>query len=209
MRRAFAAIRMRRLSRLRELDRAPRYLSFGEGTPLRNLFDRMTIAVTASKIHLAIGAARIFAQASLDDTHGFDELAPIHPPQEAQTADAVANGYLVGSLLLVSRLHQLLDSQPGLGKHLLDPGQRQCQSEALSLQPAREFRYEWGRHRRVRACHVRDHQHQALRILLRDCRHLLRPRASEIAVDSAGGDAHGNAPQILNQGQPQHNGDGP
>ena len=53
----------------------------------------------------------------------FDEFAPIHPAQRAQATDAVANGNLVGSLLLVARLHRLLDGQARLGKHLLNPGQ--------------------------------------------------------------------------------------
>ena len=102
MRRAFAAILMRsrnnlcslgrikwlhRLDRLRRLcepDRVPRDFGFGEGTGFRNLLNRMTIAIAAGEIHLSVGAARIFAQRLLDDTHRFDELAPIHPFQKTQ-----------------------------------------------------------------------------------------------------------------------------
>ena len=63
-----------------------------------------------------------------------------------------------------------------LGKPLLDPGERQRQRGALSLQPARELGDERARHRRVRARHVRDHQDQALRIAARRPPSSGRPR---------------------------------
>ena len=63
-----------------------------------------------------------------------------------------------------------------LGQPLLDPGERQRQRGALSLQPARQLGDERAHHRRVRARHVRDHQDQALGIVLGDVHHLVRPR---------------------------------
>ena len=47
---------------------------------------------------------------------------------------------VVGGLLLALPLDQLLDGQTGLGEPLLDPGERQGQGRALSLQPPRKFR---------------------------------------------------------------------
>ena len=45
------------------------------------------------------------------------------------------------------------------------------------------------RHRRVGPRHVRDHQDQALRVVLGDLRHLVRPGVGQVPVDPAGGDA--------------------
>ena len=91
----------------------------------------MTVAVTGGKIHLAVDAAGILTQGLLDNAHRLDELAPVHRPQETEAADAVAHGDLIGGLLLVLRLHQLLDRQAGLGEPLLDPGERQGQGGPL------------------------------------------------------------------------------
>ena len=99
------------MRRLRKLDRTSSDLSFSKGTPLRNFFNRMTITVATGKIHLGVGIIRIFAQCLLDNTHAFDEIAPIHRTQKAQAANAVADRNLVGSLKLVSGMHQLLDGQ--------------------------------------------------------------------------------------------------
>ena len=209
MRHARVDARRRGLCFPGELDRAPGHLGLRERAPLRDFFDRMAIAVAAGKVHPRVGTGGIVAQGSLDNTHGFDELAPIQCAQEAQAADAVADRNLVGGLLLVPRLHHLLDGLSRLGQNLLDPGQRQCKGKASPLQPAREFRYEWGRHWRMRARHVRDHQHQAFRIFLSGGRHQFCPAACDIAVYPSGGDTNGNATQVLDQGQPQHDGDGP
>ena len=109
----------------------------------------------------------------------------------------------------VSDLHQLLDREARLGEALLDPGERQRQRGALSLQPARELGDERAHHRRVRARHVGDHQDQALRIVLGDLHHLVGPRVGPVALERPGGDARADAAQVLDQRQPQHDRDGP
>ena len=48
-------------------------------------------------------------------------------------------------------------------KPLLDPGERQRERWALSLQGARELGHEGAYHRRIRARHVGDDEDQALR----------------------------------------------
>ncbi len=59
-------------------------------------------------------------------------------------------------------------------------------------------------HRRIRARHVRDHEHEALGIGLDDRLHLVDPAVGEIAIDAARGDVGGDAAQILDQRKPQH-----
>ncbi len=196
-------------ARPRKLDGAAGHRVLGEPTGLRDLLDDVAIAVAAGEIHRGVGRARVRAQGLFDHAHGLDEIAPVHRPEKAQTADAVADRDLVGRLLLVAGAHQLLDAQARLGKLLFDPRQRQGQCGPLSLQAARKLRHERRGHRRIRSRHVRDHQDQALRILAGNLRQLARPRDGHIPIQPAGGDAHRDAAQILDQRQTQHDGDGP
>ena len=193
----------------REVDRPARHLAFGQMTALRKLLDRMAVAITGGKVHRSVDAARILTKDLFDGAHGLDELTPVGRPQESETADAVADGNLIGRLLLVARLHQMLDRQTRLGESLLDPRQRQRQSRALSLQAARELRNKRSRHGRARPRHVCDHQDQALRVLRRRLYHLIGPGFRQVPVHPAGGRPRDDASEILDQRHTQHDGDRP
>ncbi len=193
----------------RQLDRLAGHLALRQAALLRYLFRCMAVAIAGGKIHPAIDAARIVEQRPLDDAHGLDELAPVDRAQNPKTADAVADGDLVGGLLLILRLHHALDRQARLGESLLDPGQRQCQGRAPPLQATRELRDERAGQRRIRARHVRDDQNQALRILLGGLRHLVRPGVGQVSLVPGGGDPQADATEILDQRQSQHDRDCP
>ena len=87
--------------------------------------------------------------------------------------------------------------------------QRQRQGRTLSLQPARKLRHKCACHRRRRACHVGDDEDEALRIPLGGLHHLVGPCVGQIALAPAGSDPHADAAEILDQGEPQHDRDGP
>ena len=169
----------------------------------------MAIAIAGGKIHPAIGSARILSQRVLDDTLGLDECAPVRRAENPQTADAVADRDLIGGLLLVLRVHEVLDGQTRFRQPLLDPGQGQCQRGTASLQAPCEFRDEAADHRRIRVRHVGDYEDQALGIADCGLRHLLRPRRSQVSLCPTGSDAHTDATQILDDCQPQHDRDRP
>ncbi len=192
-----------------QLDRVTRHFLFGHPAVLRDLLHDMAVAIAGGELHPPVHPARIVAQDPLDHAHGLDELAPVHRTQGAQTADAVADGDLIGGLLLVLDLDQLLDRQAGLGELLLDPGQRQGQGGTLALKTARQLRDEGAGHGRIRARHVRDHQDQILGVALGHRRHLVGPAVGQILVGAAGGDPDRDAAQILDQREPQHDRDGP
>ena len=207
MRRALAVVLHRAFPG--QVKRVARHLNFGKAAVFRDLLHHVPVAIPGGKIHPAVHPARIVAQGVLDPAHRFHELAPVHRPQEAETADAVADGHLVGGLLLVLRLNRLLDGQARLGEPLLDPRQRQGQGGTLALQSARQLRHERARQRQVRARHVRDHQNQIFRVALGHRRHLVGPPIGQVAVGPAGRDADRDAAEILDQRQAQHDRDGP
>src|SRR5208283_1368533 len=99
----------------------------------------VTVTVTSMKIHFAVCSAWVFTQSLFNNAHRLDELAPVHRSQEAEAADAVAHRNLISRLLLVLRLHHLLNRHTEHGEVLLDPGERHCQGWALSLKPAGKF----------------------------------------------------------------------
>ncbi len=172
-------------------------------------FHHVAIAVTSGEIHCRIDAGGVLSQQLLHHAAMLDEFAPIDRRQRAQAADAVADRDLVGGLLLRLQLHQMLDALARFGQALLDPAQRQRQRRALSLQPARHLGDERAGHRRVRARHVGDHQHHALGIAFGGCGHVVGPAHGFAAIAPVRHHPRGNAAQVFDQCQPQHDRDRP
>ena len=191
---------------MRQLDRFARHLVLGQPAVLRSLLYNVAVTVTSKKIHPAVNTAGVLMKYPVNNAHLLDELAPVHCTQETEAADAVAHRDLVSGLLLVLRLHQLLNRLSVFGEALLNPGQRKRKGRALSLQPAHKFRNKRAYHRRARSRHIRDHQNQALRVFLSGLSHQVRPIISPVTVDSVSGDPGCNAPEILNQRKTQHDG---
>ncbi len=169
----------------------------------------MAVSIAAGKIHPAIDAAWVLTQRVLDHALGLDECAPVRRAKNPETADAVADRDLIGGLLLVLRLHEVLDGQTRLRQALLDPGQGQRQSGAASLQAPRELGDEAADQRRIRARHVGDHQDQTLGITDCGLRHPLCPGGGQVSLGPTGRDAYTDATQILDHCQPQHDRDRP
>ena len=164
----------------------------------------MPIAVACRKIHLWINSERILAQYFVDGAQRFDERAPIGHQDETQTADGVADRYLIGRLLLVFRLDELRHGETGFRQRLLDPCQRQRQRRPLSLQPAGEFRDERAHQRRTRSRHIGDDENQVFRIFVGDRGDLIDPNIGDVAVAPVRADARGDAAQVFDERQPQH-----
>ena len=196
-------------ARMRQVDRLARHLALRVRAALGDFLHDVTVAIPSDMIHPAVDIAGILTQGPLDNAHRLDELTPVHGSEETEAADAVAHRDLVSGQLLGLHVHRLFDGQAGLGQSLFDPGQRQCQRRALALQTACEFGHKRVRHRRIRAGHVGHRQNQALGVLLGDHRHLIGPLISAVAQDPVGGDSSANPPNILDQGQTKHDGDGP
>ena len=96
--------------------------------------DRMAITIAGDKIHLPVNPGRIEAQRLLDLAHVLHKLLPVHGAQETQAGDAVADGNLVGGLVLALEVDQLLDGKSLLHEPLLEPAPRQVHRRALARQ---------------------------------------------------------------------------
>ena len=192
-----------------QTDRARGDLPLFQPEPPRRRLHDMAIAVPRGKVHQGVHAGRVVSKDLFDTASGLDKRPPVSGPEEPQAADAVADRHLVGGLLLVLRLHQVLDRQIVLGQSLFDPRQRQGQRRALALQAAGELGNEGPDHRRLRPRHVGDRQDETLRVFLGDLRHLVGPVVGTVPIRAVGPDPGGNASQILEQRQPQHDRDGP
>ena len=193
----------------RQLQRGVGDFKFAELALARDLLGDVAIAIAGGEIHLPIGAIGIGAQRLLDDAHGFDKLAPIHHCQETQAADAVADGHLVGGLLLVLGLHHLFDRQIAVGQPLLQPVQRHRERRTAALQSPHQFGYERFGHRRLGARHVRDHQHDTFGVSLGGCDQTIGPLMGHVAIAAIGNHACTDASEILDQRQSQHDRDSP
>ena len=106
----------------------------GEGAASGDLFNRVAVQVAGGEIHRREDAGRILAEHLVDTAHRLDEFTPVGRAQNAEAADAVADRDLVGGLPLALRVHEPLDGLALFGEALLDPGEREGQGGALTLQ---------------------------------------------------------------------------
>ena len=194
---------------VRELHRLARDVGFRESRVLRDPLDHVPIAVARREVHLAIDVDRILAQLAVDRAHRLDELAPVDRAQCAQAADAVADGHLIGGLLLRFGLDHQLDRAAAVSEAVLDPGERERKRRRLSLQLACQLGHERTDHPRTRSRHVGNDQDQIRRIALGDVDHPVGPVTGDTVVERAALDARGHAPQVLDQCQAQHDRDPP
>ena len=171
--------------------------------------DDVPVAIPRGEVHRGVIAVSVAAQERLNSAHRFDKVSPVGRTQEPQATDAIADRDLIRGEALRFRLHQLFSRAVGFGQALFDPRQRQRERQTLALQPSCQFGDKRVDERRIRAGHIRDHQYQALRILLRSVNHLVSPVTGLIAINHPCRNAPTDAAQILDQCKPQHDRDCP
>ena len=74
-----------------EVDCVFRNFPFRVSAIFSRFFDDMAVLIAGRKIHPCIHVAGIIAQRLLDQTHGFNEFAPVHRTKKSQAGDAVAD----------------------------------------------------------------------------------------------------------------------
>ncbi len=192
-----------------QLDGLLRHLRLQELAVAGNGLDRMAIAIASEKIHFPVNPGGVQAQRLIDLAHGLDKLTPVQSAQETQTVDGVTDGDLVGGLVLALELDQLLDGKSLVREPLLEPGPRQVHRRALAGQPLRELRHKSAGQRQGGLCHLGDHHHEVRGILLRHVLQALDPQVSQVAIVPGDHQAGGDPAQVFDQGQPEHNRNGP
>ncbi len=155
-----------------QLDGALRDVRFRKFTLPGQKFDRMPVTIAGRKIHRVVNPGGIAAQNQFDLAQVFHELFPVHGAQETEAGDTVADGDLVGGLILGFQLDELLDGQAELSQPLFEPAAREMQHRALPRQPLAEFRHEGTGQGQIRFRHVSDHDDEMRWIFLR---HFLQP----------------------------------
>ncbi|MDQ1133040.1 hypothetical protein QE386_001635 [Pseudoxanthomonas winnipegensis] len=178
------------------------------GAPGHGL-DHPPVLVAAGEVHGRIGAVRVLAQQVFDHAAALDEAAPVHAGDEAQAADAVADRGLRGGLANALALDHGLERAPALGHPLLHPVDRHVRGEVAAAQVAQQFGHEGPAHRRLRAQHVGQHQHHVLGRALGGFGHALGPGLGQAVIADVAGDARGDAAQVLDHRQAQHDRHGP
>ena len=194
---------------VRQLHHLARHLCLGNACQARALFHHVAVAVAGGEVHARVDTAGVLAQGGLHQALGFDKIAPVRSAEQAQAGNAVADADLVDGLALGFGLHHLLNGLTGFTQALLHPGQRQGQGRAMALQAARQLGDKGIHQGGTGARHVRDHQDQALGVVLGHLQHLVRPGTGAVALEHALGHARAYAAQVFNQGQAQHDGNGP
>src|SRR6185369_15788768 len=102
----------------------------------------MAIAIARRKIHLAVNTSGVAAQSLFDRTQALHELLPVHGAQETKARNTMADGNLVGSLVLTLDVNELLDRQPLFNQPLFEPTSSEMQYRALSRQTLAKFRHK-------------------------------------------------------------------
>ncbi len=189
---------------LAELDRLAGHFELRQLAALGDTLNGVAIAIARGKIHRGIDSCRFAAQDLFDDAHLLDEITPIHRAEKSQTGNAVADRNLVRGLVLVLCLNQLLNGEPLILQAMFHPTGGKAEIGALTVQMPGEFGDKCAAERDVGAGHVGQHEDQIGRVFLDDLHHPIGPLVGDIAVLAAGCDARGNAAQILDQRQTQH-----
>jgi hypothetical protein len=190
-------------------DRSADHLFLGGRAVGRNIFDGMAAAVAGFKFLGGIGADWVAPEHLFSQAEALDELAPVHGAQEAQAVDVVDDGHPARSLVLAIGHEDLVGGQPLVRQLVLDPAQDDLEGRTPSLEFAVEFLNEGGAHRRLRAVQVREDLKKAPRLGLGRPDDALGPSEGQVPVTLAQGDETGDAPQVLDQRQPQHDRKGP
>ncbi len=106
---------------------------------LGQILHDMPVTVAGPEIHPGIDPGRVAAQHGFGHTKGFNKLPPVDGVQGSETGDGVADGYLVGGLVLALRLLNQLDRLPLLRQFLFNPIDGQPDDRVNSLDVGIKF----------------------------------------------------------------------
>ncbi len=192
-----------------QLDRCFRHRFFLRAAFLGQFLHDVPVAVPAAEVHPRIHAGRIAAQHGLGDAQRLDERLPIDGVEGPQAGDRVADRGLVGRLVLALRLLDHFDGLALLRKLLLDPIDRQVERRMESLDAGEQFGDKRRRHGRRGADKLGQLGDEQPGVLLDDADESPGPLHRQVVLTPPPGDSIAYAPQVFQQRQAEHDGDGP
>ena len=132
------------LRRLSEKDRSLRHFQLAVSAAAGNGLDGVPVAVAGEEILVGVDPGRVEAQHGFHQAQVLDEPPPVEGRDEAETADAVGYGDLVGCRAATGDFQELDCAQTLVGKLMLEPGLDESERRALSLKPGVEVLDERG-----------------------------------------------------------------
>ena len=193
----------------RELDRGVGHCVLGRLGLSRHGLHAVAIAVARDEIHSGIHFGRIGPKRLLGDAHRLDKFSPIHRAQEAQAADTIADGDLIGRLCLIVRPLQLLARQALFGETVFHPAMDGRQRGTVALQSSAEFLHELVAKRRIGPGQLRQNIEDRFRRVLQRNQQAVSPHGGQIPIAPPLADVCRHPPQVFDEPQPQHDRHGP
>src|SRR6202000_1236422 len=144
-----------------------------------------------------------------DETQFFDEIAPLRRADDAEGADAVAYGYLVGGLFLVFGPDEVVAADAHARQLLFHPAEGEGQGWSFALQFAGEGCHEGAAQYRFGPCHVGDGQDEVARLVLDGSGHPFRPVDRQVIVDEVQRYFARYPAEVFDDGETEHDGYGP
>ncbi len=195
---AEAGLRVRRRGG-RHADGPPGHLQLVAPASPRELFDGMAVVVPRRKVHLR--DARAVAQLLVHEAHALEEVRPVGLRQQAHARDHVAHRRVVGDLLLVLDVHDLVGRRRLARQPAVEPVERRRHRGILLAQTLDELdRERPGEGRRLE--HLDHLGRRGLGPAAR-AEQQVGDAVGLVAREAAGGDALGQAPEILDEHDPQ------
>ena len=195
---------VRRLARAGQRQGCGRHVAFALPVLAREALDGMAVMVARGEIHVRIDACRVAPQRLLDHARGLDKGVPVDAFDRAQAGQAVGERGRIQRLRLAVARGQCVEGEAVVGQAGADPFQHLGQGGAPPLQALRQFGDEGRLHRLDRARHVGHLQDQVAGTLLGGIDHARGPFAGQLALLPGVDQARGQAAQVLDQGQAQH-----
>ena len=192
-----------------QFDGGPGDLGFRAAAVPGKEFHRMPVPIPRRKVHVGVNPRRIRHQHRLHQTQRFHKLLPVDGAEQSQTGDAVADGHLVRRLSLTFLLDQQFDRQALFHQAVFQPTAREMQHGTLPRQTLAEFRHKRTREREFRFRHVGHDDHQMGGLLFGHGLQTVHPLVGQIPFLPRHRQPRGDALQVFNQPQPQHDRDGP
>ena len=195
--------------RLRQLDRPADDVGLGPPRALRELLDRVAVAIARGEVHQRVRAGRVAAQQVLDQADALEKQRPVDRRHPAHARDHVADRELIGGLALVLDPQHLVGRVVLLQQRVLERLPRRPRRGRLVAQPLQQLHDERRREPVVFLPALLEEPADVRVGPVRADLESFVPSPRLLAAPAGGDDAVGETAQLFDEGEPQHDRDRP